>query len=240
MHYESGVGHIGGNLSALDALLYLHHWVMDDDDVFVLSKGHAAGALYITLWTLGQLSDDHLREFHGDGTKMSGHPAPGWLPGIPVATGSLGHGLPMAAGISLAKRFQREPGRVYCLTSDGDWQEGSNWEALIFAHHQRLENLLVLVDANGLQGFGTTREVASLDSLKSRIQAFGFDVHEVDGHDSNALSSALSVDGPGLRVLILNTVKGNGVSFMENRLEWHYLPLTDELYARAQRDVSSR
>ncbi len=102
MHYESGVGHIGGNLSAIDAMLCLHHRVMTPDDVFVLSKGHAAGALYVTLWTTGQLSDSDLVQFHGERTKLAGHPAPGWLPGIPVATGSLGHGLPMACGIALA------------------------------------------------------------------------------------------------------------------------------------------
>jgi transketolase len=240
MHYESGVGHIGGNLSALDAMLFLHHRVMGPDDVFVLSKGHAAGALYVTLWTLGELSDDHLNEFHGEGTKMSGHPAPCWIPGIPVATGSLGHGLPVATGIALAKRFRGEPGRVYCLTSDGEWQEGSNWEALIFAHHQRLENLTIAVDANGLQGFGTTREVASMYGLVERIEAFGVPVREADGHDPQSMGPAFDFERAHLRVVILHTVKGKGVSFMEHRMEWHYLPLTDDLYAQSVRELEGR
>ena len=218
MHHDSGVGHIGGNLSALDAMLYLHHRVMDTDDVFVLSKGHAAGALYITLWTLGRLTDEQLREFHAEGTKLAGHPVPHWNPGIPVATGSLGHGLPMAAGIALAKRFQGESGRVYCLTSDGEWQEGSCWESLIFAHHHKLETLTVLVDQNGLQGFGSTREVSSIESLQRRIEAFGIDVVEVDGHDPDAIGPALDRDRPGPRVVILNSIKGKGISFMEGLL----------------------
>ncbi len=237
MHYESGVGHIGGNLSALDAMLSLHHRVMGADDLFILSKGHAAGALSVTLWTLGQLSDSDLQEFHGDGTKMSGHPAPGWLPGIPLATGSLGHGFPAASGIALAKRFRGEPGRVYCLTSDGEWQEGSTWEALIFAHHQRIANLTVLVDANGLQGLGTTREVASMDDLRGRIESFGVRVAEADGHDPDSMVRALHVGEPGLQLVILHTVKGKGVSFMENRMEWHYLPLSDDLYAQAVKEL---
>jgi len=239
MHYESGVGHIGGNLSALDAMLHLHHRVLGPDDVFILSKGHAAGALYVTLWTLGELGEAELRQFHADGSHLAGHPAPGWTPGIPMATGSLGHGLPISAGIAMAKRFQAEAGRVYCLMSDGEWQEGSNWEALVFARHHDLGNLTVVVDANGLQGFGTTREVASLDSLRGPFEAFGARVTELDGHDPEALARAMGPEDRDFRIFILHTVKGKGVSFMENRLEWHYLPLSDELYARALEEVGS-
>ena len=159
MHYHAGVGHIGGNLSALDALLVLHHQVMGSDDVFVLAKGHAAGALYITLWSLGKLSDEDLHTFHQDGTLLAGHPVAGWSKDIPFATGSLGHGLPDAAGMALGYKLQSEAREVFCLTSDGEWQEGSNWEALIFAIHQRLANLTILIDENGLQGFGTTHAV---------------------------------------------------------------------------------
>lgn len=236
MHYEAGVGHIGGNLSALDALLLLHHRVMGPDDQFVLSKGHAAGALYVTLWTRGQLEDDELREFHADGTRLSGHPAPGWLPGIPVATGSLGHGFPLAAGVALGKRFQNEPGRVYCLTSDGEWQSGANWEALVFVRHHALANLTLLVDVNGLQGFGSTWEVASLDRLGVRFESFGIRVTEADGHDPDAMQRALATEG-GPHAVLLHTVKGKGVSFMEGRMEWHYLSLDAELYARARGEL---
>ncbi len=237
MHFESGVGHIGGDLSALDVMLHLHHRVMGEDDTFVLSKGHAAGALYVTLWSRGLLSDEDLRSFHADGSRLAGHPVPGWSDAIPVATGSLGHGLPMAAGIALADRYASQPGRVWCLTSDGEWQEGSNWEALIFARHQRLANLTVLVDANGLQAFGRTRDVASMTNLRRRFESFGVPTIEADGHDAAALAAAIDGHEDGLRVVVLRTVKGKGVSFMEDRLEWHYRPLTDDLFQRALREL---
>ncbi len=239
MHYEAGVGHIGGNLSALDALLVLHHTILADDDVFVLSKGHAAGALYVALWSRGDFADRDLETFHAEATRLAGHPVANAFPQIPVATGSLGHGFPMASGIALAKRLQAEPGRVFVLTSDGEWQEGSTWEALIFAHHQALAGLTILIDANGLQGFGSTREVASMEGLGERIAAFGVAVREVDGHDHAAMAAALDSPPSGLQVLILRTVKGKGVSFMENQMQWHYLPLDDELYARAVQEVDA-
>lgn len=237
MHHEAGVGHIGGNLSALDAMLVLHHGVMSPDDTFVLSKGHAAGALYVTLWTTGELSDEALAGFHADDSTLSGHPAAGWTPGIPFATGSLGHGLPVSAGIALARRLEQRPGRVFCLCSDGEWQEGSNWEALIFARHQQLDRLVIAVDVNGLQGFGTTAEVGGIENLRERFEAFGIPTTECDGHDPEALASALGAAQPGPRAVLLRTVKGRGVSFMEDRLEWHYLPLDDALYARAVAEV---
>lgn len=228
MHYDSHIGHIGGSLSCLDVLLLLHHHVIQQEDLFVLSKGHAAGALYVTLWTLGELDDALLATFHAEGTRLVGHPVAHWHPRIPVSTGSLGHGLPMAVGMALAKKLRGEPGRVYCLTSDGEWQEGSNWEALIFACHHHLQQLTILVDHNGLQGFGTTREVASMEDLAPRIAAFGPLVSSVNGHDPVALFQALQQEPSGHgnpTVLLLETIKGHGISFMENRLESHYLPL---------------
>jgi transketolase len=240
MHYESRVGHIGGNLSALDAMLYLHLNVMQEDDVFVLSKGHAAGALYITLWAMGQLSDEELRTFHRDGSKLAGHPAAGWHRGIRFFTGSLGHGFSLAAGQALAKKLKKEKGHVYCLTSDGEWESGASWEALTFVAHHGLDNLTLLLDANGLQGFGTTREVASLEPLADKIAPFGVDVREIDGHDAEALAKALGrLTGSKPRVVILRTVKGHGISFMENRMEWHYLPMTEEQYRQAVEEIES-
>ena len=125
-------------------MLVLHHNVMRPDDVFILAKGHSAGALYLTLWSLGRLTDEDLKTFHRDGTFLAGHPVAGWSPDIPFATGSLGHGLPDAAGMALGYKLQSEPREVFCLTSDGEWQEGSNWEALIFAIHRKLTNLCLL------------------------------------------------------------------------------------------------
>ena len=214
MHFHAGVGHIGGNLSALDALLVLHHQVMGPDDVFVLAKGHAAGALYITLWSLGRLSDEDLNTFHRDGTFLAAHPVAGWSNDIPFATGSLGHGLPDAAGMALGYKLQSKSNQVFCLTSDAEWQEGSNWEALIFAVHQKLTNLTIMIDENRLQGFGTTDAVASMDPLDIKFKGFAIEVVSVNGHDHTAIRDALHVRGQGPRIVVLKTVKGHGVSFM--------------------------
>ena len=236
MHYESGVGHIGGNLSCLDLMLVLHHDVLQSSDQFVLSKGHSAGAYYITLWTLGRLEEDELREFHKDGTRLSGHPPASGIDEVLFATGSLGHGLGLASGLALAKRLKGEAGRVYCLMSDGEWNEGSCWEALIFARHHRLDNLTILVDLNGLQGFGTTREVADIDPLAEKFRAFAVPTEEVDGHDRQAIRRALRVDHRGPNAIVARTHKGCGISFMEDRMEWHYLPLSEPQYLEALRE----
>jgi transketolase len=228
MHYDSGVGHIGGNLSALDALLVIFHEFMGERDKFILSKGHSAGALYCTLWSVGRLSDDDLRTFHGEATLLPGHPPVGGIPDIAFATGSLGHGLSLAAGTALGLRFRGSPARVFCLTSDGEWQEGSTWEGLIFATHHRLSRLTVLIDHNELQGFGTTHEVASMSALWRKLQGFDVDLEVIDGHDAAAIRAALAVVSERPRVIVLKTVKGRGVNFMENRMEWHYLPLSEE------------
>lgn len=238
MHYENRIGHIGGNLSALDTMMLLHHRVMTSDDVFVLSKGHAAGALYITLWTLGQLNDDDLSTFHKDGSKLAGHPVAGWQSSISFSTGSLGHGQGLAAGVAFGKRIINANGRVFCLLSDGEWEEGSNWESLLFAAHHQLDNLTLLIDANGLQGFGTTTEVASLEPLADKLRAFGIHVEEIDGHDLQALESALAIKVKQPVAIVLRTVKGKGVSFMEHAMEWHYLPLNEDQYLKAQQDVA--
>lgn len=233
MHYSSGVGHIGGNLSCLDALLVVFNEYLGSADRFVLSKGHSAGALYVALWSAGLLEDSDLETFHGDGTLLAGHPPSFGVPKIDFATGSLGHGFSLAAGLAFGARMKGQESNVVCLTSDGEWQEGSTWEALIFAAHHRLENLTVLVDQNGLQGFGTTSEVASMPSLSDRLVGFDVAVIEIDGHDRTAISEALALARARLTVVVLRTVKGHGVSFMENQLEWHYLPLTEELVRQA-------
>ena len=239
MHFESGIGHIGGNLSALDMMLTLHHRVMGPDDDFILSKGHAAGALYVTLWSMGRLSDDQLATFHQDGTKLGGHPVPRGVSGVPFALGSLGHGLGLASGMALGKRLRGRPGRVFCLLSDGEWNEGSTWESLIFLAHRNLREVTLLVDLNGLQGFGATAEVANLGSLATKLEEFGLEVREVDGHDTDALERALQAPiGDRPRALVARTTKGHGVSFMENKMEWHYWSMTPEQYATAIMEVS--
>jgi transketolase len=237
MHFESGTGHIGGNLSCLDLLLVLHHHFLEPADQFILSKGHAAGAYYVTLWTLGKLSDSDLCLFHKDATLLSGHPPVSGIDDILFGTGSLGHGLSLAAGLSLAKQLKSEAGRVVCLTSDGEWNEGSCWEALIFAQHHHLTNLTVLIDLNGLQGFGATRDVANLDPLAARFRAFGATTAEVDGHDAIAVRQAIETDRNGPMMIVAHTRKGCGISFMEDRMEWHYLPMTEAHYQKAVEEV---
>ncbi len=241
MHYESGVGHIGGNLSCLDLLLLLHHAVLKPGDQFVLSKGHSAGAYYVTLWTLGQIDDDELCEFHQDNTRLSGHPPTSGIPEILFATGSLGHGFSLAAGLALGKKLRGDPGTVYCLTSDGEWNEGSCWEALIFARQQKLSNLVLMIDVNGFQGFGSTRDVANLEPLVDKFLAFGVPTSVVDGHAAAAVLTALAKRQPrsGPRVVIAKTHKGHGVSFMEDRMEWHYLPMTHIQYQHAMVEVEN-
>lgn len=241
MHYRAGVGHIGGNLSVLPLLLELLHDVLSDSDRLVLSKGHAAGALYVSLWTKGLLADTDLETFHRDGTLLAGHPPAQGVPGITFATGSLGHGLPMSCGLALADTLRDADRRVVCVTSDGEWNEGSMWESLIFAVHRRLSRLLIVVDHNRLQGFGRTADVANLDPLAARFAAFGAAVIEVDGHTPGQLTTAVhqlqQTDRPA--VVLARTTKGHGVSFMEDRMEWHYLPMNAEQYARAVCEVSS-
>lgn len=239
MHYESKVGHIGGNLSCLDILLVLFQKIIGAEDIFILSKGHAAGALYIALWSINKISDRELTKFHQDGSKLSGHPVSGWIPEIHFGTGSLGHGLPLSVGTALAKKLKSEAGKVYCLMSDGEWNEGSNWEALIFAVHHRLDNLVIIIDTNGLQGFGTTADIANLEPMRAKFEAFGAYVMEVNGHDHRELEDVLANEGNPIRTIIARTKKGKGVSFMENRMEWHYLPLTKEQYIQAIIEVDA-
>jgi transketolase len=230
MHFQSGVGHVGGNLSAFDAMMLVHHELIGSDDRFVLSKGHSAGAYYVTLWSLGLLSDADLSSFHRDDTRLAGHPPAAGLPTVMFSTGSLGHGLSLATGLALAARAQHRSRRIFCLTSDGEWQEGSTFEALIFAAHRRLGNLTVMVDANGLQGFGSTADVASMDPLADRLAGFDVELRECDGHDLGSLRAALAQPADRTTVVVMHTIKGRGVPGMEGRMESHYLPLSESAY----------
>lgn len=242
MHHDSGVGHIGGNLSVLDSMMLVFHEYLKPDDRFILSKGHAAGALYSTLWSLGRLTDEDLKTFHKDNTLLAGHP-PAWgINDIAFATGSLGHGLSLAAGTALAWRLQNRSDHVFCITSDGEWQEGSTWEALIFAQHHCLSNLTILVDHNGLQGFGSTHEVASMSPLWEKLSGFDVAVDVVDGHDLPALRAVLNKSTLKTHVVVMQTVKGQGVDFMENKMQWHYLPMSshDHSAALACLDIASK
>lgn len=233
MHHAAGVGHLGGNLSALDAMMLLHHEVLAPQDRFVLSKGHAAGAYYVTLWSRGLIGDAELATFHADGTRLAGHPPANAIPAIRFGTGSLGHGLSLSAGLALSARLQGRTARVFCLTSDGEWQEGSTLEALIFCAHRRLSNLTILIDHNRLQGFGTTAETASMDPIGRVLSGFDVEIREADGHDLSDMRRVLTPGTDRPVVVILHTVKGHGVPAIAGRMDSHYLPLTDEQFREA-------
>lgn len=242
---RANVGHIGSSLSIADMLAALFGEVLRGDagepdrDRFILSKGHAALALYAALNAAGRIADDELEGYCTDGTALGVHPEH-LVPAIDFSTGSLGQGLSMAAGAALAARLQGSSRRSFVLLSDAECNEGSTWEAAMFAAHHRLANLVALVDVNGQQALGYTRDVLALDPLGERWQAFGWDVHEVDGHDVESMSSTLQgLDTAAGKphVLLCETVFGKGVSFMESRLEWHYLPLSAEQHDLAMAEL---
>ena len=193
-------------------------------DRFVLSKGHACSALYAVLAERGFFPRELLDTFYLDGTSLAGHVTTG-VPGVEVSTGSLGHGLPVAAGMALALKRDDSPARVFALLSDGECDEGSTWEAALFAPHHRLDNLTVIVDFNKIQSLGTVEEVMRLEPFADKWRAFGWHVREIDGHDLAAVEAtltALPFESGRPSCVIAHTVKGKGVSFMEDRLLWHY------------------
>jgi len=243
---RANVGHIGSALSIADIMtaLYLGALrIVDPDDPerdrFVLSKGHAALALYAVLHRRGWLSEECLNSYCGEGTLLGVHPEHALL-GVDFATGSLGQGLSMAAGAALAARLHGSRRRAFALVSDAECNEGALWEAVMFASHHRLANLIAIVDLNGQQALGYTDQVLSLSPLADRWRAFGWDVHEIDGHDPAGLQRTIaSLDtGAGRpHALIAHTVFGKGVSYMERQIKWHYLPMSETEYRQALSEV---
>jgi transketolase len=241
MHFGAKSGHIGTGLSTIEILSTLYGAWLPPEGKFILSKGHGASALYATLFEVGQLSDEVLQTYYKDNTLLPAHPAPNAYPSIHVATGSLGHGLPVAVGLALAyRRLQEKSTPVVCMLSDGECNEGSIWEASMVAAHHKLDNLTVIVDANRLQGFGTTAEVLDIAPLAQKWEAFHFDVADVPGHDIHALHAALCRPSDRPRCLIAHTVKGKGVRFMENELAWHYKTLSAEDHRMALQGLGER
>jgi transketolase len=205
-----------------------------DRDRLVVSKGHAAAIVYAALAEAGFITVEELASYAQNGSRLAGHVTM-TVPGVELSTGSLGHGLPVAAGMALAAKIAKGPSRVFCILSDGELDEGSNWEAIQFAQHSRLSNLVAIVDYNKIQSFGSVAEVSDLHPLPDKFRAFNWTVLEIDGHDHQALTAALSEPQPiGDRpvVVIAHTVKGKGVTFMEHQLLWHYRnPNSDQLAA---------
>lgn len=240
--YNSNCGHIGSSLSCVSLLVDLFFHRKSEDDAFILSKGHAALALYCILNLKGKISNLELDSFYADNTYLSAHtPILSPIKEISFGTGSLGHGLSFAAGVAFGKKLKGENGKVYCLLSDGDCQEGSTWEAFMFSVTKKLDNLIVIIDHNGLQAFDRTSAIIGEISLYSRFMAFGLDCITCEhGNDLLAIHTAYNQfkdDYLSPKVLVAHTIKGHGVSFMEDQLEWHYLPLSQEQYFMALKDI---
>jgi len=241
--------HVGSSLSIIDILAALYFNVMDvypsqpwhpKRDRFILSKGHAALALYTVLAHRGFFPLRRLQTFIKDGSLLVGHPEGRTLPGVEATTGSLGHGLSVSAGMALAAKRRGSRNRIFVLLSDGECDEGEVWEAALFAAHHKLDNLTVILDYNKLQALGNTNVVLELEPFASKWQSFGFSVRQHGGHDMATLTKTLSrvpftKNKPS--VLIAQTTMGKGVSFMEDKLAWHYLEPTKEHLERAQGEL---
>ncbi|MBI2264652.1 MAG: transketolase [Armatimonadetes bacterium] len=244
MSHKAGAPHLGSSLSCVDILVAAYWGVLKinpenprdpERDRFILSKGHAASALYAVLAHRGFFPRDLLDTFGENGGSLPEHPSPGCVPGLEAATGSLGHGLPLGVGMALASRIEKRPYRVFALLSDGECNEGSVWEAALFAPAHSLENIAAIIDYNKWQATGRSDEVTALAPLSRKWESFGWSAYEVDGHDIHALKARLGEvpDGSGRPVAVIaHTVKGKGVSFMEDDNNWHYrIPNEDELKA---------
>ncbi len=242
--------HIGGAFSVVEFLTALYFEAMRIDptdpqnptrDILLYSKGHAVSALYATLVERGFAVPDILKEYHVDGGRLSGHPVIGNMSGVEFSSGSLGHGLPVGAGMAFARKRDRSESRVYVLLSDGECDEGSVWEAAMFAPHHGLDNLTAIIDYNKIQSFGSTKEVLDLEPLADKWRAFNWSVEEVDGHDFIGICASLNrlpFNQHRPSVIIAHTIKGKGVSFMENKLAWHYRSPNEEEYRLARKEVS--
>jgi transketolase len=241
--------HISSSLSCVEILTFLYFKLMkinpknpwdEKRDRFILSKGHAVASLYSVLTQRGFFSEKILQSYCKNGSKLPGHSTYRCAPGVETSTGSLGHGLPMSVGIALSGKMDKKEYRVFTMISDGECDEGSNWEAALFASHHKLDNLTVIIDYNNLQAFGKTNEILNLEPLADKWESFGWEVKEIDGHNFKEIEKAFSKipfkkGKPSL--LIAHTVKGKGVSFMENKLEWHYYNLDQEKYQKALNDI---
>ncbi|MGW2292234.1 transketolase [Streptomyces phaeochromogenes] len=235
---SAGMGHVGGDLSVTDLMvtalwgtLHMHPTEVDHPqrDRFVLSKGHCAAALYSTLASCGFFPRSRLSEYMAPLSPLNGHPARLKVPGVETNSGPLGHGFPVATGCALGAKLRGETWRTIVVLGDGEMQEGSNWEAAMTAAHYRLGNLTAVVDRNRLQQGARTEDTKSLEPLDAKWASFGWEVRVIDGHDHRAIKEAYAPSTTGQPVAVIaNTTKGKGVSFMEDRVEWHHKVPTDE------------
>lgn len=230
--------HLGCSLSMADLMAYLFFEKIDQTtDSFILSKGHAAIGLYATLYEKGVIDQKEFESYHTNGSQLLAHPNH-FVNGVDVSTGSLGHGPAIAAGLAWGKSMNKQPGTVYCLLGDGECQEGTVWEALIFISRGLFNNLVLIIDANNYQGFSDSSDsLFAQEKLLGMLNGTGLDVHAINGHNFSEIHQALAdpLDKP--RILLAHTTKGKGVSYMENRFEWHYKSPNPEQLAQALEEL---
>jgi len=243
---KGGSPHIGSVLSMVDILAVLYGNIMNykakepkwnDRDRFILSKGHAGAGVYAVLAECGFFDVKELDKHYKNGSIFSGHVSHKGIPGVEFSTGALGHGLPVAAGIALRAKLDDLDYRVFTILGDGELDEGSNWEAFMFSAHRSLNNLCVIIDRNNLQSMDTIENTLALEPLAEKIKSFGWHVQELDGHSHVALKDALIKSYKKPLCIIANTVKGKGVSYMENSIEWHYKTPKDSQFEQAIREL---
>ena len=250
MHSKANASHIGSSFSCVDILTTLYFSVMKIDaknpawcgrDRFILSKGHAASALYATLVERGLLSKNALNKYCCQDNSLPGHVTKGCVSFLETSTGSLGHGLPIGAGMALAGKYDGLKYRVFVLMSDGECDEGSVWESALFSAHHGLNNLIAIIDYNKIQAMGRTNEVLNLEPFADKWRSFGWAVKEVDGHNHSAIMKVLK-KAPFKKntpsIIIAHTIKGKGVSFMENKLLWHYKSPDDSELKNALKELT--
>lgn len=249
MVHASHASHIGAALSVADIVAVLYGDVAKtfpknpkspERDRIVLSKGHAGVAIYAALAETGFFPKSELQKYYTDASVYSGHVSSKGVPGVEFSTGSLGHGVCVACGMALAGKKQNKNFHVYAIVGDGECEEGCVWETAIFANHYKLSNFTVIVDNNKMQAMGTCEDVMSLGSLAEKFRAFGWNVIEVDGHNHDELKDSLMMKAERPTAIIAHTVKGKGVSFMENNLLWHYRDPQGEFYEQAIKELEAQ
>jgi transketolase len=234
---SSHCSHIGSNLSIVDILTVLYlNFLKSKKNFFILSKGHACLALYCVLKEMKFITEKTLNTFGKNDSLLMSHSSHK-VPGIDLSTGSLGHGLPIATGAALADKINKIKKKTFVILSDGELDEGSNWESLLFSSHHKLNNLVIIIDYNKLQSIDFVKNTLNLEPLKQKFQSFGCKVVSVDGHNFKQLEKALTSTSTKPLVIIANTIKGKGVSFMENSVLWHYKSLNSEDYQKALRII---
>lgn len=246
---KARASHLASAFSALDILVFLYHEVLRVNpkkptdpkrDIFILSKGWGASALYAVLSDKGFFPKKLLETYCADGSKLIGITTLSGVPGVEATTGSMGHGLPLGAGMAIAAKKLKSPRRVFVMISDGELDEGSTWEAVLFAGFQKLDNLIVIIDYNKFQSFGSVKEVLDTEPIGDKFRAFRWGVREMNGHDFSDMRktfASIKNESGKPAVIIANTIKGKGVSFLENRNEWHYKYPDKEQFQKAMREL---